>query len=68
MSADALETQIKGQRCVRCDSVPRVAYIRGELRIRCNCLTPDGVPDQPDLVRVRTRHHGYGIFEITKER
>lgn len=34
---DALELKIKGKVCATCDSYPRVVWIRGEFRIRCNC-------------------------------
>lgn len=35
--ANALEAQVKGKVCLRCNSQPRVAWIQGDWTLRCNC-------------------------------
>ena len=35
--AAELEASVEGQECIRCESEPRVAWLDGTHKLRCNC-------------------------------
>lgn len=48
--AKELKDEIKGRECLNCGSVPRVAWLGGQDKLRCDCF-----PDEPMLVPIQSR-------------
>ena len=50
---DDLTAQIKGMRCAVCETDPRVAYLQGTYKIRCECPIGMTTLEKPDFVEER---------------